>query len=70
MEHISWEEWKKMEMVARKISRNMVIRENCYKVQHREYWTPMRLKKIFLNLSDQCWRFGEEGAVLKHILGM
>lgn len=45
---------------------NKAIRENCYKLQHRWYWTPVRLKKVFPTLSDRCWRFGRERADVIH----
>lgn len=56
-----------MRWFGRKLSRKVAIRENCYKLQHRWYWTPVRINKIFPEPSDRCWHPGVPQADLIHI---
>lgn len=53
-----------MGVAGRKISRNMIVGENCYKIQHRWCLTPVRLTKIFPDSLDKCWQYGAERAGL------
>lgn len=49
-EHISFKKWRKMSMFVMKLSR-----ENCYKLQHMWYWTPVRVNKLFPESSARSW---------------
>lgn len=59
--------WEFLSSFGFKISANVALRENHYKILHQWYLTPNRLTKMFPRTLDICWRCGEIGADFLHI---
>lgn len=50
-----------------RFSSNIAFKEHHYKLQHRWYWTPVRISKIFPDASTLCWRCKEDRATYQHV---